>query len=209
VAYNNGVTATRSAQLARIQHDGNWNPEPGGWERLANIMHNFDQFNLTVEATTRPAGAAVAHITDTSTLRLSTEMENTLRAYVDGGGLLLIDAAGGSPEASGSFDLALRHIFPNVIVAPLPLDHPIYHATTFGGIEIDEVRYRRSENLTPTRIPRLRGATVNGKLIGIVSNEDLSGGLVGYSTSGLTGYVPASATDLVRNIILWRTSAMR
>jgi hypothetical protein len=45
---------------------------------------------------------------------------------------------------------------------------------------------------------------VNHKLIAIVSDEDLSGGLVGYSIAGLNGYSPASAMELMRNLILWR-----
>ena len=30
-----------------------------------------------------------------------------------------------------------------------------------------------------------------------------------YPTAGLTGYSPTSAVDLVRNIILWRSSSLR
>jgi hypothetical protein len=66
------------------------------------------------------------------------------------------------------------------------------------------VTYRRSNHLPPTRIPRLRGITVDGKLIAIVSNEDISGALVGYFASVSAGYSPQSAAQLTRAILLWR-----
>lgn len=222
IARNDGVTASRNGIVGRLIYSGNWDPEPAGWTRVGNVLHNFDQFDLTVEpigeavssATTQPAAIdpkrqAVIHITGTRSIQLSTGTKLALKKYIDGGGLLLLDAAGGSQEAAGSFEPLLREIDSTISVSPLPLDHPIYHATQYGGKEIERVTYRRSQSLDPVHIPRLRGAYVGKKLVGIVSYEDVSGGLVGYSTAGLTGYMPPSATDLVRNIILWRTSALR
>ena len=178
------------------------------------MLHNFDQFDMQVESLVpQPDMAAtrfpLAHLTGTQSVNLTADAKSSLRRYIDSGGLLLLDAAGGSTEAAGSFDVLLRELYPTVTIAPLPLEHPIYHAQAMGGQEITSVSYRRSTDLQPVRISRLRGATVNQKLIAIVSYEDLSGGLVGYSTGGLTGYSPASATDLLRNIILWRTSALK
>ena len=58
-----------------------------------------------------------------------------------------------------------------------------------------------------TKLPRLKQATTpDGRLIAIVSNEDLSAGLVAYQTTGPIGYTPQSATDLMRNILLWSAS---
>ncbi|HMB94413.1 MAG TPA: DUF4159 domain-containing protein, partial [Tepidisphaeraceae bacterium] len=200
----NEIKPSKSLTLARIRYDGNWNPEPGGWQRLANVLHNLDHLDLHIEATDAPQTQRLAHLTATQSVTLSPQAKAAIRTYLDNGGMLLLDAAGGSAEAAGSFDALLREMYPSVVIAPLPLDHPIYHGIRFGGQEIEHVNYRRSPNLEPINIPRLRGATVNGKLIAIVSYEDLSGGLVGYPTAGLNGYTPASATELVRNIILWR-----
>jgi hypothetical protein len=210
VERNPGVTATRTATIARLRHESNWNPEPGGWERLANLMHNFDQVDLTLQPVAgNPQTATLAHLTATGTVRLDPAMLDGLRKYTQAGGLLLIDAAGGSPEAAASFEPLLRQLYADVLIAPLPLDHPIYRSEITGGNQIKEVKYRRSPNLQPVRTPRLRGATSGGKLIAIVSNEDLSGALVGYNTAGLTGYTTPSATDIVRNIILWRLSLVK
>jgi hypothetical protein len=132
-----------------------------------------------------------------------------IKNYLSNGGLLLMDAAGGAPEVPASYEQLLKDLFPDVVIAPLPLTHPLYHAGDFGGFDIDSVDYRRIPNAPAIHIPRLRGATVNGKLIAILSYEDISGALVGYAHSGLNGYTPASAADLMRNLILWRASSLR
>ena len=36
-------------KIARLQYDGNWNPEPGGWVRIANYVHNHNKLDITVE----------------------------------------------------------------------------------------------------------------------------------------------------------------
>ncbi len=50
------VKATRSLKVARIKYDGMWDPEPGGWRRLAAVMHNRDQVDLQVEPVALGAG---------------------------------------------------------------------------------------------------------------------------------------------------------
>jgi hypothetical protein len=206
VERNEGVEATKKASITRITYDGNWNPEPGGWERLSNVMHNYDQCDLTLTASTEPASdATLAHLTGTAGIRIDSQRRPALKQYLDSGGLLLADAAGSSTETAGTIESLIRELYPTVTIAPLPLDHLIYHATGFGGMEIDnDVNYRRAAGLQNVHIPRLRGAKVQGKLVAILSSEDLSSALVGYNIAGLSGYAPASATDLVRNIILWR-----
>ena len=233
---NPGVTPTRTARLARIQYDGNWDPEPGGWVRLSNVTWNFDQTRLETGAFTpeqlpsliaappstpgqsgaraappRINGSApqcnLAHLTATGSFTLTAPQINALRKYTDAGGVLLLDACGGNSEAAIAFETLIQSMYPGAQLAPLPLDHPIYRAASLGGQDIDQVTYRRSVDRPQTKLPRLKQATTSdGKLIAILSNEDLSAGLVGYQTAGPIGYTPQSATDLMRNIILWSAS---
>lgn len=208
---NPAVQPTRSLRVARISYGGNWDPEPAGWTRLGNILANFDQLELTVSSTAGALGSDVglAHLTGNKAFTLSPAMIAAFKTYLAGGGLLLMDAAGGSAEVPASFEQLIRTIAPDATISPLPLTHPIYHAVNFGGQDIESVDYRRVPNSPVVHIPRLRGAYAQGKLIAIISNEDISGGLVGYSHAGLVGYTPASATDLMRNIILWRASGAK
>jgi hypothetical protein len=199
----------RKIALALLRFDGNWNPEPAGWERLSNILHNSGDLELQVDpidlaklTNTYP----VAHLTCTTALKLSAEQLAALKKYLDNGGLLFFDAAGGSAEAAASMQAILASLYPAGTNDPLPIDHPIYAGSYAGGGKIDAVSYRRGSSLPATSFPRLRGITVNGKLIAIISEQDISAGLVGYAASGFAGYSPQSAAQIARATLLWRAS---
>jgi hypothetical protein len=203
-------------RVARLKFGGNWDPEPGGWMRLRNVMHNDCALDLRLEMIDLAAPRAaisrqlypLVHMTSTAPLDLPAEQLAVLRRYTEQGGVILIDAAGGSGAVASSFDAMLNKMYPEgaLSLAPLPLDHPIYRGEPYGGKTIESVSYRRSADRIDSRLPRLKGAYVNRKLIAVVSNEDLSAGLVGYATAGPSGYSSSSATDLLRNILLWSAS---
>ena len=82
------------ATLARLVHDGNWDPEPGAWPRLGRKLHwetgtaleikkipvaqlSYEQFRL-------------AHLTGTDSLKLSAEEIAALKRFVEAGGPLLM-----------------------------------------------------------------------------------------------------------------------
>ncbi len=206
VERNDAVKPAHTVRVGRLKYAGNWDPEPGGWARLSNVLYNFDQAQLLI-AITAPEQinpqCSLVHLCAIGTFELSKPQVDGLREYLSRGGLLVLDAAGGSPDAALAFEALLKSLYPEVTIQPLPLDHPIYRAEPFGGQTIEEVTYRRSPDRPNTKLPRLKGALVQDKLVAIVSNEDLSAGFVAYQTSGPIGYTTQSATDLMRNIILW------
>src|SRR5581483_5387015 len=62
--------ATGTLSVARVQYDGNWDPEPGGWKRMSAIMLNQHHVDLKIEPV-KPGGGnlkghKVAHITGTT-----------------------------------------------------------------------------------------------------------------------------------------------
>ncbi|HEY8667285.1 MAG TPA: DUF4159 domain-containing protein, partial [Tepidisphaeraceae bacterium] len=63
------VVPTGKLSVARIEYDGNWDPEPGGWRRLAALLHNNYKVEMTVEAVKLGGGKIgryrVAHLTGT------------------------------------------------------------------------------------------------------------------------------------------------
>jgi hypothetical protein len=82
------------------------------------------------------------------------------------------------------------------LIAP---DHAVFSA---GG-KTSEVAYRAFARrvVGSTRTPRLKGIEVNGRFGVFFSAEDLSEGLVGQAVDGIFGYEPASATNLMRNMV--------
>jgi len=197
--------------IARLQYSGNFNPEPAGWARLANLLHNEHRLaskTYNVDAGLHrftPSDYAMAHLTGTGPIELSSQQEEGLKKYLDGGGFLIFDAAGGSVTANVSAEALMNRLYPDARITRLPDDHPIFPGKS-GGSAIRSVTYRRftASREPNSSSPRLRGVTVNNRLIAILSADDLSAGLVGYQTDGIVGYSSASATELMRNILLWR-----
>ncbi len=49
----------------------------------------------------------------------------------------------------------------------------------------------------------MRGITIGGRVAVFYSPEDLSAGIVGEQVDGISGYDPASATQIMTNLILY------
>jgi hypothetical protein len=266
----------QTVKLARLQYDGNWDPEPGGWRRLAAVLHNSQKIALHMEtvelgtgklvtppsptnAVARPSDAeirqmaikrippadlqaamiagqdkldalvkaktqeiaaelnaaeaaqaaghanfTIAHLTGTDALKLTDAQRRELKKFVEGGGTLIIDAAGGSNAFSDSAEQMLIETFGSdaaQLNMPLAPDAPIYRQP---GHSLETAHYRHFalDRIARTNVPQLRGIKIGGRLAIIFSREDLSAGLVGEQVDGITGYTPASATELMTDIIL-------
>ncbi|MEI7767848.1 MAG: hypothetical protein WCJ97_10495, partial [Phycisphaerae bacterium] len=55
--------------------------------------------------------------------------------------------------------------------------------------------------------PRIRVLTQGDKLLAIVSEDDLTSGLLGTNTWGIVGYGSETAIPLVRNMVLYAWEA--
>jgi len=199
-------------RVARIGYDGNCDPEPLAWRRLANMLAARHRIRLEVtgpidpaelNARTHPAAA----ITGTAGFTLTERQSDALRKYITDGGTLIADAAGSSGDFAASVE---QHIFPLIGDAkpvPIPFAHRLY---ADGPERIETVAYRRA---TASRMggeakkrPRLIGLPYGGQYAVIFSRDDLTAGLCGYEYLGLRGYRPESAVRLMTNI-LWYASA--
>jgi len=199
-----GAGGGPAIKIARLQYPGMWDPEPGGWRRLAAIMHNQGRAELSVEtvdlANGKLAGYQIAHITGTYAMKLPDAARAQLKDFVAHGGTLIVDACGGSGPFSASMDNEMTAIFGAGATA-LKADHPVYAAPN----KLDKVEYRRFATKTLGKLAtgRLRGLQGGGRTAVFVSNEDLSVGLVGVPVDGIYGYQPETAVSLMENMILY------
>jgi hypothetical protein len=206
--------ATRTLKVARLEYNGNWNPEPGGWRRLANVMLNEKKVGLTTEPVKLGSGKLsaykVAHLTGTTKLKLDETAKSEIKQFVTTGGTLVVDASGGNPEFALAVENELRAMFAadaKGLDTPLPPEHAIY---SIPDARITEVTYRtfaRTKLSGETKTARLRGITIDGRVAVIYSPEDLSAGMVGNEIDGVIGYSPRTATALMRNILLYANAA--
>lgn len=203
--------ATRPSQtmtVARIKYDGQWNPEPGGWRRLAAVMHNEADTTVTVRpvmpGVDKLDGVTVAHLTGTSAFAFTDPQRAALKQYLTTGGLLLIDNCGGGTAFDTAVRAELTRLIPDAesqLLAPLPLSHPLFN-TGDGGRMSPEYRAHALPALGPLATSfQMRGLTIGGKLALLYSPQDLSVGLVGHPVDGVVGYTPDTATALVRRVL--------
>lgn len=200
---------TRTLRVARLRYKGNWDPEPGGWVRLRNVLRNDDGVELVVESvdpgTGQLDGFAVAHLTGTAKLKLDAGAIARLKKFTSAGGTLIVDAAGGAEVFASSAEGELKKLIDGAKLETLPADHAL-----FAGKERVKVAFRAAARKALTgksAAPRIKAIRVNDRPIILFSREDLSAGLVGQPVDGILGYSPAAATDLMRRILVNGSSA--
>jgi hypothetical protein len=198
------IQTTKTVKLARLSYSGAWDPEPGGWRRLSAILHNQKKIDLQIT----PAKLGedlkdikLAHLTGTSALAMTDPERAALKKWIESGGTLVIDAAGGSTEFAKSAEAELDKLYPGGL-KPIPPEHALF---TAGGEKSPTIAYRAFAQRTvgTSKSPRLQGIEQNGRLAVIYSREDLSAGLVGETMDGIIGYTPDTATALMTRIVLY------
>jgi len=213
-----GVEPTKTAKLVRVAHAGNANPEPLAHERLSRLLLRDFKLKLDVtgpvEAAKLPeSGAQIATLTGTGAFKLSAADQAGLKQFVAGGGLLVIDVAGGAFGGGKAFaqsaEAMIDELFGREHLRPMSGLSPLFQ---MEGAKIEQVRYRRltRKKLGGSKAPNLQAIVgPDGKPRVIYSTEDLTAGLVGYPSHGLDGYDSGageqdlgSAYEIMRNIVL-------
>ncbi len=203
---NPQIKPASTVKIGRLQYAGNWNPEPGGWKRLSNVMHNTMSVALDVSTIDLSKAATftdhkILHLTGTGKFTLEQGARDAIAKFVNGGGTLIVDAAGGSTEFATSAERELLAIFPSGIPKRLPTDSPVYQSV---DKPLENLTYRSFARraLGGERDPLVEAIDLSGRPAVLFSRQDLSTGLVGMPVDGIIGYSPDSATDLMSRMIL-------
>jgi hypothetical protein len=170
-------------------------PDGGAGADAAPVIESLDGYD-------------VAHITGTTAFKLSKEARAAIRKFVEGGGTLLIDAAGGSTAFADAADEQLLEMFPNEtnqLANPLKRDHAMYALPVSKLGSVSYRAFARGKLGARLKTPQVRGIELDKRLAVLFSKEDLSTGLVGQSVDGVIGYEPQTATQIVANVILHAT----
>jgi hypothetical protein len=134
-----------------------------------------------------------------------------LRAYVQGGGVVLIDCTGGL----NAFDTDIRSsflpkAFPNDFPRLIDATHPLLVGNAPGMSDVVRTRVR------PYVVERMGSGIAVLQMLGnrpsasaphpgavILSSLDLTSGMLGTNTWGVLGFEPAYAQALVKNVVFW------
>jgi hypothetical protein len=214
-ARDRGGAVNKTIRVARVKYNGNWNPEPMSDKALQIKMKNRAKVKLEIGeaigiADLPACGLKLAMMTGTDAVAFSPAETDAMKQYVEGGGTLLIDVAGGNGRTYGgvkpfarSVRTALKTMFSGRRNRPRQLasSAPLY---TLEGNTIKNIKFRQHTQLKMTeRHPQLRAVMVGGRPAILFSELDLTAGLVGYPSLAVDGYTPDSAFKMVRNIILY------
>lgn len=203
VTPNLSTPPQRTVKLVRLEHAGNCDPEPAGWKRLGAILRNENSLDLSVSSAKpgegKMAGSAIAHLTGTAKFAFDDKARAEIKSFVDAGGVLVIDSAGGSGEFASAVEAELTATFGDAakqLADPMPASDPLFARL--------DIRYRAfaKQRLGAASAPQLRAIVRDGKALVYFSREDLSAGLVGQPVDGIVGLEPGTATELMRRIIM-------
>ncbi len=197
--------------VARPRHAGNWNPEPAAWDVLNNMMFNNDATEATLVtdidlANLDPDQASLAHIVGTRLVQFSDEQAAAVRRFAEGGGVVLLEAAGGSADFGQAIEQLLGKAFADRSLRPISLTVPVITGQGLrGGHNCSRVDYRAyyKQRLGPEVRPMLQAIEIDGQPRVLVSFEDLSTALLHQPVWGVFGYDSESATHLMSNIARW------
>jgi hypothetical protein len=192
-----------------VRYGGNWNPEPYALERCANAFRYQTGYNLAIDPVDlvdlNAARWPLAFLTGTEAATFTAAQTQAVRRYVEEGGTLLIDAAGSSADFARSVGELLRAALPDRPRLALPATHAIF------GLRPDA-----AEGMESLPRPLLRpGGRPVGEVSAVIemvtagrgrvlfSPVDWTFAQLGTNTWGITGYRPAYAQALLKNIVLW------
>lgn len=195
-------------RVARVRHSGAYDPEPAALKQLRAILardHGIDLKIQTFDAdqlTDQP----LAYLTTSEEGSLSDGQASALRAWVENGGTLWVDAAGGTRVAVESAQKMLRQVFPDKAITPLKAEDPIYTGQGLGTNAYDNRRVTFSRfalrQMGQSTEPRLQSIEIDGRVAVVYSPEDLTAAMAGCEHWGIFGYDPDSARRLMVNGVL-------
>lgn len=201
------IASRQSIKVARIKYRGISNPEPISLRQMDAIMSNRAGIEVNVEEVTadKLADHRVAFLTTTGIGEITDTEAMSIRAWVENGGTLWIDAAGGSEKARLASLKMFNQIAPNTIPVPLGSDNSIISGQGFrNGYDNRRVQYRwyALRQMGPLATPRLQSVELAGRTAIIYSGEDITCGMAGLDHWGIFGYKPEYARRLVMNSLL-------
>jgi hypothetical protein len=194
--------------VARLEYDGNWNPEPFGWEsQFANYLRA--KRRLELESPRIRLGSdlldtakfKLAYLTGTGKFELTDKQREDLKRFTYEGGVVIVDAAGGSPEFVESAQRELKQAFGQDLEL-VPATDPLYSIAE----QITAVKYReKAQKIFGKEMtqPVLKMIQEDGKVKVLFSPLDIAVGLVGQAIDSVNGYEPESAMQLMMNMLLY------
>ena len=198
-------TARPAVTIVRASHRGNWKPEPLALDVFSATRTReitiLDVPLSGIDALEPRPTLVIVNGIDAHNFDAAEKM--AIADYVKGGGVILFETPGGRGVFTVSAERACTEIFARPIRSLLR-SRVITGEGLPGAKRLSRVDYRPYTlevfAARETR-PRLRGMTIEGEARVLFSRQDISQALLDQPCWGVSGYAPASARDLLGNIL--------
>lgn len=193
-------------QIAKIKHNGDWNPAPGAIRNLLASLHEIAKIDVVRQQRDIEildpnfSNYPLCYMHGRNKFQISSREKDILADYLKRGGLLFADACCGSERFDESFRALADSLFPGHKLEPIPANHELYSREI--GYAIDQVTFSKQlgDKQGP---PVLDGVAIDGRYVVIYSKYDIGCALERQQSSDCRGYTHDSALKLASNIVLY------
>lgn len=190
----------KTVTVAQLKYKGNWNPEPEALNQLSRYA--ADKKALGIKTQVVDAGQAVDKSVDlllvsgTVAFEFDDATRKSIQSYIDAGGTVFFENAGGQGGFAASVEAELAKIVGGVALKRIATENPIFGK----DLKLNYRVYNIASIANPGG-PSVLGIEKDGRIVAMVSREDLSAGWLGVPTDGIVGYAPESARALMTQIL--------
>jgi hypothetical protein len=199
--------------IARLRHTGGWDAAPNALRHLRAALQQVG-FDMADESPNVPAtdeslkNYPLTYMHGRKNFALTQEERDSLRSYLNNGGVLFADACCGSTQFDASFRAMIEQMYGKPLEL-IPPTHELYKLAQ--GNDIREVSRRmpgtdagEALRMQESRgVPILEGVNVDGRYPVIYSKYDISCALEQQNTFACAGYSREDAAKIAMNMVIY------
>lgn len=199
-----------SMTLARLKYEGNWDPEPAAWLRLARDFENSTRIQVKIWAMNpaqlpSPLDVPVATLTVTGSLEMTGDQKTSLKRWLESGGVLVVDGCGGSKKSGEGVSGFLASL-----LGERPLggaagnNSAMLTGSGYGVFGQDVTKVVPTDYTIDVRGGRLAAPRITrvGKGMIISTELDMTTALLDTGVWGVTGYSADWVRGFLHNLLL-------
>jgi len=210
--------AGRMIPIARLRHAGDWDVCKGAMDKLSGVLAGSISVGLDIAPAVNASASIAPSIpvlwmTGTTRPALTADQKAKLKAYLTGGGTLLIDSAMGTGPLIADARVALEEMFGAGAVREMPADHPLLTGAFAGGLgsSLAKVRYTRAAGGDSGKAgpPKLLFVEIAGRAAVVISPMSVVAPLQGQTIYNCRGLAGPDAARFAANVVLYAAAGKR
>ncbi len=193
---------SKTIKVARIKYDGNFDPEPMALPQLRAMLAGQNGIDLAITTCTPSElkDEKMAFITVGNSGSLKDDQAKALRKWIDAGGTLWIDTAGGTNVVAVGADTLLAQLGYTQTDLIYANELPMFTGKDLkNGYLLSTASYRQYNE---GEKPRLLAVKQKDRPAIYITRGDITSGLAGINSWGIVGYSVPTVRKLVGNSIL-------